>query len=59
MEAQTSKYEEIFARNSDLARSLGISGTPAFVVGDVVIRGAADLEALKKVVGDVRRRAPR
>jgi protein-disulfide isomerase len=59
IEAQTSKYEEIFARNSDLARSLGISGTPAFVVGDVVIRGAADLESLKKVVGDVRRRAPR
>lgn len=59
IEAQISKSEETFARNSDLARSLGISGTPAFVVGDVVIRGAADLESLKKAVDDVRRRASR
>lgn len=59
MESQSSKFQEIFARNGDLARSLGISGTPAFIIGDVVIRGAVDLEAMKNVVGDVRRRASR
>lgn len=59
MEAQAPKFQEIFARTNDLARDLGISGTPAFVVGDVVIRGAASLESLKSVVADLRRRGSR
>jgi len=59
MEAQAAKLKGIFARNDELARELGISGTPAFVVGDVVIRGAADLESLKGVVAEFRRRGPR
>lgn len=59
MEAQATELEQIFARNNDLARSLGITGTPAFVIGDVIIRGATEKESLKKVVADVRRRAPR
>lgn len=59
MEAQAADLEKIFARNDDLARSLEITGTPAFVVGDVIIRGATDMESMKKAVADVRRRAPR
>lgn len=59
METQTADLEKIFTRNDDLARSLGITGTPAFVIGDVIVRGATDMESMKKVVADVRRRAPR
>jgi protein-disulfide isomerase len=59
MEAQTADLDKIFVRNDDLARSLEITGTPAFVIGDVIVRGATDMESMKKVVADVRRRAPR
>lgn len=59
MEAQAAELDQIFARNNDLARSLGITGTPAFVIGDVIIRGATDMDSMRKVVADVRRRTPR
>jgi protein-disulfide isomerase len=37
-------------RNLALAASLGINGTPTFVIGDQLIPGAIDLDALKKLV---------
>ncbi len=42
------------ARTSGLARALGISGIPAFVIGDQLIRGAVDLARLKAVVRGAR-----
>jgi protein-disulfide isomerase len=59
MNAQSGSAQAIFAKNTELARSLDITGTPAFVVGDIVLRGAADPETMKKAVADVRRRASR
>ena len=38
------------AANADLAISLGIRGTPAFVIGDTVVPGAVDLETLQDLV---------
>jgi len=38
------------AATADLAISLGIRGTPAFVIGDMVIPGAVDLETLQDLV---------
>ena len=43
-------------RNYALARALGIDGTPAFVVGDELIPGAVDLEALKALIARSRSR---
>ncbi len=43
-------------RNYALARALGIDGTPAFVVGDELIPGAGDLEALKALIARSRSR---
>ena len=40
--------------NQKLAEALGVSGTPAFVVGDVVIPGA-DLEALRAAIVQARK----
>ncbi|ALP42708.1 DsbA family, Com1-like subfamily protein [Aeromonas schubertii] len=41
--------------NRALAEALGISGTPAFIVGDQVLRGAPrDLASLKAFIKDVR-----
>jgi protein-disulfide isomerase len=39
----------------ELADVLDIHGTPAFIVGDHVIPGAVDLDALKTMVADVRK----
>lgn len=45
--------ERQIAETHDLARALGIDGTPAFVVGDQIIHGA-DLNALKAAIETAR-----
>ena len=40
--------------NVALGDRLGLSGTPAFIVGDEVISGAVGLEPLRKTVASVR-----
>ena len=39
---------------AQLARKLGIRGTPAFVIGDTLVPGAADGARLKEIVADAR-----
>lgn len=41
--------------NLKLADALGIHGTPAFIIGDKVVPGALDLDALKTMVSDARK----
>lgn len=41
-------------RNLELARTLRIAGTPGFVVGDEILRGAADAGALRQLVDKAR-----
>jgi protein-disulfide isomerase len=40
--------------NLSLAHDIGISGTPGFVINDIVLRGAYGLEAMQKTVNDAR-----
>jgi len=40
------------ARNQSLARAIGFSGTPAWVVGDTALGGAIGYEALKQAIED-------
>jgi protein-disulfide isomerase len=42
--------------NLKLAKALDINGTPAFVIGDEVVPGAADLDTLKSMVADLRKK---
>ena len=42
--------------NSALADVLDIHGTPAFIIGNRVVPGAVDLDALKTMVADARKR---
>ncbi len=42
--------------NLALADALNIHGTPAFIVGDKIVPGAVDLDALKDMVADARKR---
>lgn len=45
---------EKLAANASLAQTLGISGTPAFVIGDQLVPGAVGLSDLHKLVGMAR-----
>jgi protein-disulfide isomerase len=42
--------------NLKLANALDIHGTPAFVIGDKVVPGAADIDTLKSMVTDARKK---
>lgn len=41
-------------RNHELARALGISGTPAFIIGDRIVRGAPSPQQLNAMVAELR-----
>jgi protein-disulfide isomerase len=44
------------SENLKLAKALEIGGTPAFVIGDKVVPGAADIGTLKSMVADARKK---
>lgn len=46
--------DKALARNSELASALDINGTPGFVIGKAVVRGAVDLETLTALVSQAR-----
>lgn len=48
------KIEKLLRRNYALAEALEINGTPAFVIGDHVIRGATDLAAFRQIIAKAR-----
>ncbi|MFN7174660.1 MAG: hypothetical protein ACK4MT_08155, partial [Thermaurantiacus tibetensis] len=41
-----------------LARALGLTGTPSYIVGDRIIAGAVGIEELRKAIAEARRRPP-
>jgi protein-disulfide isomerase len=43
-------------KNQALAQALGLSGTPAFIVGSEVVPGAVELSALRELVAKARRK---
>lgn len=43
-------------RNGEMARAVGATGTPTFVIGDQVLQGAVGYEALKAAVAQARAR---
>jgi protein-disulfide isomerase len=52
--APNPRHRAEIEKNYELARLIGASGTPAFVVGDKVLRGAVGYEALKAAISEVR-----
>lgn len=50
----SAEIDEALQRNMALAESLGINGTPAFVIGDTLVPGAVELADLKALVQEVR-----
>lgn len=53
-EMEEPEIERILDRNMELARTLGINGTPGFVVGRQLVPGAVDLDTLKRLVAEAR-----
>lgn len=51
------EWSAVLARNRALAAELGISGTPAFVVGQEIQMGAAELATLRDLVARARQTA--
>lgn len=51
----TPRAEQELGQNVELARTLGFTGTPSWVVGNQVLSGAVGYEALKKAVAGARR----
>jgi protein-disulfide isomerase len=51
----TDEYRTELQRNYQLARALGASGTPTFVVGDQVLHGAVGYDALRAAIAQARR----
>ncbi len=52
--ALTEAYRAELERNFEIARSIGASGTPTFVVGDQILQGAVGYEALKDAIAEAR-----
>lgn len=52
---ESPEVDAILNRNQDLAERLGITGTPAFVVGETLVPGAASLVQLKALVRQARK----
>ena len=48
------EVEQILQANHALARTLGINGTPAFIIGQTLVPGVASLSDLKRLVAGLR-----
>ena len=44
------EWQTVIDRNRALAKELGISGTPGFIVGSELAPGALDLNGLKELI---------
>lgn len=51
------EVDDELRRNAELAKALGIGGTPAFIIGDQLVPGAVELEDLRKLVAEARAKA--
>ncbi|MCJ2047574.1 DsbA family protein [Methylobacterium sp. J-078] len=53
-DAQGPEVKAALSENVGLGDKLGLSGTPAFIIGDEIIPGAVGIEPIRKTINDVR-----
>jgi protein-disulfide isomerase len=53
-DAQGPEVKAALTENRGLGDKLGLSGTPAFIIGDEIIPGAVGVEPIRKTITDVR-----
>ena len=51
---EDASLDALIERNAILANALGVRGTPAFVIGDGMIRGALPLKQFRAAIADAR-----
>ena len=51
----TPEVDRAVKANLALAKALDIHGTPGFIIGEHIVPGAIDLDALKDLVADARK----
>ena len=56
LESKKSEIEAQIKTNQELASTIGINGTPAFVIGENLVPGALDTAALKERVATERKK---
>ncbi len=44
------EIEQQLIKNREIAKSLGLNGTPAFIIGDIIYSGALNLNNLKEII---------
>ncbi|HRC27205.1 MAG TPA: DsbA family protein, partial [Alphaproteobacteria bacterium] len=54
-DADGEEVEKRMDKDGEIARSIGITGTPAFIVNDDIARGAVGYDGLKQAVDDARK----
>ena len=54
-DAQGAEVKAALAENVGLGDKLGLSGTPAFIIGDEIIPGAVGLDPIRKTIAEVRK----
>jgi protein-disulfide isomerase len=54
LEMGTPEVTAVLDKSYEIARGLGVSGTPAFIIGDEVIPGAIGLDALRTRIANMR-----
>lgn len=57
IELKSAKYDGVIRRNNQLAKQLGLIGTPSFVVGRTIVEGAITRNQMEKLI-DLEARSP-
>lgn len=55
-EMYSNEVSAMLQRNADLAKRLGVRGTPGFIIGDTIVPGAIDLSALRSLIAGARKK---
>jgi len=54
--AKSAQIDQLIRRNYVLAEALHIQGTPAFVIGDELVQGTAEIDILKQLIAAARKK---
>jgi protein-disulfide isomerase len=53
-DAKSPKVQDMLKKNAEVAQKLAVSGTPAFILGDQIIRGFIPGDAMQTMIKDLR-----
>ncbi len=55
LEMSNPEIKNQLKKNSEIAKLLGLNGTPVFIIGDIIFPGAIDKNRLKKIIKNYRK----